>query len=267
LKFHWRFIGFPHGRWKTDTMPFTISHTVAVIPLFRWRRLDPLALVIGSMAPDFGYFVHRFAFAGGAHSFAGSFTRALPFAALVWLICRLAGGFLIRPLPPLLRAMASTVIERSRWQMSALLWVPLSLLLGIWSHNAWDSFTHPHGWVVSRVPLLEWPVFHWLQHASSIFGMVILAILYRKLGGHVRLDVRDGNALVLGILAVVAVLAAVPFAWEYASHFEGPRQRRIFVFREIVYAMSTWTCGYLAYASVLQVRVWRWRSCRGSADS
>ena len=248
-------------------MPFTISHTVAVIPLFRWRRLDPLALVIGSMAPDFGYFVHRFDFAGGAHSFMGSFTRALPAAALVWLICRLAGGFLIRPLPPRLRAMAASVIGSARWQASALLWVPLSMLLGIWSHNAWDSFTHQHGWVVSRVSLLEWPVFHWLQHASSIFGMVILALVYRKHGGQVRLDVKDHNALVLAVLAIIAVLGAMPFAWNHASHYEGPRQWRIFVFREVVYAMSTWACGYLAYALVLQAKVWRWKSGWGSTGS
>jgi hypothetical protein len=248
-------------------MPFTISHAVAVIPLLRWRRLDPLALVIGSMAPDFGYFVHRFAFAGGAHSFMGSFTRALPFAALVWLICRLAGGFLIRPLPPRLRAMAASMVENTRWQASSLLWVPLSLLLGIWSHVAWDSFTHQGGWVVQRVPLLEWPVYHWLQHASSIFGMVILAILYRRPGGHLRSDVRDGNALVLGALAVVAVLAAMPFAWDYASHYEGPRQHRIFIFREVVYSMSIWACGYLAYASVLQARVWRWKYGRGPVNT
>ncbi|MCW1921946.1 DUF4184 family protein [Luteolibacter arcticus] len=243
-------------------MPFTISHTVAVIPFFRWRRLDPLALVIGSMAPDFGYFVHRFAFAGGAHSFTGSFTRALPVAALVWLVCRLAGIFLIRPLPPRLRAMVAVVIERSRWQASSLLWVPLSLLLGIWSHNAWDSFTHQRGWVVSRVPLLEWPVYHWLQHASSIVGMVILAIVYRKLGGQVRLDVKDGNARLLAMLAVVAVLAALFPAWNFASQYEGARQWRVFVFREVVYSMSVWACGYLAYALLLQARVWKWKFSR-----
>jgi len=247
-------------------MPFTISHTVAVLPLFRLRRLDPLALVIGSMAPDFGYFLHRFDFAGGAHSFAGSFTRALPAAMVVWLICRLAGGFLIRPLPPRLRAMTSAVMEKTSWSFSALLWVPLSLLLGIWSHVAWDSFTHQGGWVVRRVPLLEWPVYHWLQHASSIFGMVILAIVYRKLGGHVRSDVRDGNALVLAVMAVFAILAAMPFAWEYASHYDGPKQHRVFVFREVVYSMSIWACGYLAYASLLQARVWRWKYARGSVE-
>lgn len=245
-------------------MPFTVSHTVAVIPLFRWRRLDPLALVIGSMAPDFGYFVHRFAFAGGAHSFVGSFTRALPVAMVVWLVCRFTGLFLIRPLPPRLRAMAAAVVEKSRWQLSSLLWVPLSLLLGIWSHVAWDSFTHKGGWVVSRVPLLEWPVYHWLQQASSIFGMAILLILYRKFGRRVATDVRDGNARVLAVLGVIAVLIGMPFAWDHASQYEGQRQWRVFVFREVVNAMAIWACEYLAYASFLQLKIWRWNAGRGA---
>ena len=247
-------------------MPFTISHTVAVLPLFRWRRLDPLALVIGSMAPDFGYFVHRFAFAGGAHSFVGSFTRALPVAILVWLICRLGGGFLIRPLPPRLREMAATVLGKSRWQMSALLWVPLSLLLGIWSHVAWDSFTHRGGWVVSRVPLLEWPGYQWLQHCSSIIGMAILAIVYWKHGGRFSRDLRDGNARVLALLALVELLAAVPFAWDYADRYQGSKQRRVFVFREVVYAMAIGACGYLAYASVLQAQAWSLKSARKNSS-
>lgn len=237
-------------------MPFTISHTVAIIPLFRWRRLDPLALVIGSMAPDLGYFVHRFAFAGEAHSLVGSFTRALPVAGAVWLVCRLAGCFLIRPLPSRWRAAAAMVIESSRWQVSALLWVPLSMLLGIWSHVAWDSFTHQGGWVVPHVPLLEWPVYHWLQHASSILGMVILMIVYRNLGGHARLDVKDRNGLLLLVLAAFAVVAAMPFAWKVASGYEGYKQWRVFVFREVVYAMAIWAGEYLAYALVLQTRVW-----------
>ena len=245
-------------------MPFTVSHTVAVIPLFRCRRLDPLALVIGSMAPDFGYFAHRFAFAGGAHSFIGSFTLALPVAVMVWLVCRFAGLFLIRPLPPRLRAMAAAVVVKSGWQVSSLLWVPLSLLLGIWSHVAWDSFTHKGGWVVSRFPPLEWPVYHWLQHASSIFGMAILLILYRNFGRSVSTDVRDGNTRVLLLLGVIAVLIGMPFAWEHASQYEGYRQWRVFVFREIVNAMAIWACGYVAYASVLHLQAWRRNAGRGA---
>ncbi|WP_343226868.1 DUF4184 family protein [Luteolibacter flavescens] len=49
------------------SVPFILSHPAAVLPFLRWRRFDPLALVVGSMAPDFGYFLHRFALAGEDH--------------------------------------------------------------------------------------------------------------------------------------------------------------------------------------------------------
>ena len=38
-------------------MPLTIAHPAAVLP-FRHSRLPISALVIGSLAPDFEYFLH-----------------------------------------------------------------------------------------------------------------------------------------------------------------------------------------------------------------
>src|SRR3982751_3185959 len=42
-------------------MPFTVSHAAAVLPLQRFgsHKLPLTALMIGSMAPDFGYFFSR----------------------------------------------------------------------------------------------------------------------------------------------------------------------------------------------------------------
>ncbi len=34
----------------------------------------------------------------------------------------------------------------------------ISLLLGAWTHNFWDAFTHEHGWFVERIPWLQQPV-------------------------------------------------------------------------------------------------------------
>lgn len=38
-------------------MPFTLSHPAAVIPLSRVKWLVPSAVLMGSMAPDFPYFL------------------------------------------------------------------------------------------------------------------------------------------------------------------------------------------------------------------
>ena len=61
-------------------MPFTLSHPLAVVPLRRWcpARLNFAALVIGSMSPDFGYFIGQFDAAAFAHTIPGLFTVCLP---------------------------------------------------------------------------------------------------------------------------------------------------------------------------------------------
>ena len=66
-------------------MPYTLSHPLAVVPLQRWcpAYLNFPALVIGSMTPDFGYFVGQFNVAGLAHTIPGSFVVCVPVGLLV----------------------------------------------------------------------------------------------------------------------------------------------------------------------------------------
>lgn len=69
-------------------MPFTISHTAAVLPfarhLNRWRALS--AVVIGSMVPDFTLLVPWSSQRVDSHSIVGLFTFCLPIGlACYWL--------------------------------------------------------------------------------------------------------------------------------------------------------------------------------------
>ena len=68
-------------------MPFTVSHAAAVLPLHRLSRhkLPLTALMVGSMAPDFGYFFSYEASRALTHSFAGLFIFSLPAGMIVWL--------------------------------------------------------------------------------------------------------------------------------------------------------------------------------------
>ncbi|WP_367870576.1 DUF4184 family protein [Luteolibacter sp. Populi] len=246
-------------------MPFTISHTAAVIPFFRWKRLDPLALVIGSMAPDFGYFVHQFSFAGHSHSLVGSLTLALPVASVAWLLCRCFAGFLTGPLPDRLGTMMREFFTRAKWQVSAPFWIVLSLLLGIWTHTILDSFTHDTGWVVRRVAFLNeswpWPFYRLLQHLASLLGMLVLAMIYwrwqSERPGRVRMDTKG---ILLVVVVIAAVLLAIPSALSYASDFVGYRQMRVFIVRWIVNSMALSAGGYFVLAVVL---AWRTRGRAG----
>src|SRR3954469_7753504 len=71
-------------------VPFTISHAAAVLPLGR-TRLPMAALMIGSMAPDFAYFLPtELGLPAGAgllsHSVSGLFSFCWPVALCVWLL-------------------------------------------------------------------------------------------------------------------------------------------------------------------------------------
>ena len=68
-------------------MPFTLSHAAAVLPISRLGRyrLPLSALMIGSMAPDFGYFFSQEASRELTHSFASLPLFALPMGLAVWL--------------------------------------------------------------------------------------------------------------------------------------------------------------------------------------
>ena len=65
-------------------MPFTVSHAAAVLPL-KNSRLPLAALMVGSMSPDFAYFLPAALSARTAsHSLPGIFLFCLPAGLCIW---------------------------------------------------------------------------------------------------------------------------------------------------------------------------------------
>src|SRR5258708_16434944 len=133
-------------------MPFTLAHPAAILPLRGLKYLRTTPLIIGAMTPDLPYYVPaRLAhFGPETHSLTGAFTPGvvLGYAALGCV------SLLRRPLTALLSA-------RARWlYLTALApfsgrpfeWAlaSVSIILGVWTHLLWDSFTHNDGWIVRR---------------------------------------------------------------------------------------------------------------------
>jgi len=212
-------------------MPFTLAHPAAVLPLRGWRYLRTAPLVIGALIPDLPYYLP------GAlgrlltetHSLVGSVTTTLllGYSALVAV-------FVLRaPLTALLS-------PRARWlclgalaplRAGALEWLiaPLAIVIGIWTHLLWDSFTHPDSWVVHRVAALSAPVTigpyqgsvcHVLQYLSSVFGLVVLAVWYLRLpapprGAEARARVRSSSGPALLLAAAAAILIGAVQATEH----------------------------------------------------
>ncbi len=166
-------------------MPFTVSHAAAVLPIRATlgARVDLVALVVGSLAPDFPYYVGGAFLRGVTHDPAAILWFCVPTGlAVLWLyeslLRRAAWDLLPRPL----RART----EPQRKQPIHTQWVPVltGLVLGAATHVAWDAFTH-NGDVVRHLGL-DWHlatvagvrVFSYkvLQHGSTLFGAAVLAV-------------------------------------------------------------------------------------------
>jgi hypothetical protein len=177
-------------------MPFTLCHPALVVPLHhrarRWTSLS--ALVIGSMAPDFVYFLPFGVHGGFSHSVPGLFLYCVPAGALAYAVYHaLLRAALVEWAPP---AIGTRMPPDRDWppkNAAAVGTVFVSLLVGAASHLAWDAFTHAHTAVVQHVDALRTPVavggrvvplFKILQHLSSLLGFLVLAgyavVWYRR---------------------------------------------------------------------------------------
>ena len=171
-------------------MPGTFSHPAAVLPLRRFTPwpLNFAALVIGSMTSDIGYFIDRFDLSRFAHTLPGSFLACVPTGLVLLVLLYLFAKPVCYSLPAPHREVLSPLCPTFPTRLSLWLMILISLLLGAWTHNFWDAFTHADGWFVQRVAFLRAPAFQTgsstthvylaLQEGSTLVGFPILVIAY-----------------------------------------------------------------------------------------
>lgn len=159
-------------------MPYSLSHVSAVVPL-RGAKLSFLAMVIGSISPDFSYFQELFIPSTNVHNLVGLLVYCVPITlAYYFLFTRIAERKLRRVFPWL-----GTSSEE------AAIGVFAGAVIGAGSHILWDGFTHSTGYFVEIFPVLksqfyEVKIYKLLQHFSSLFGMVaVVVVMIRHAGG------------------------------------------------------------------------------------
>lgn len=255
-------------------MPWTFAHPAAVLPL---RRLCPIhltfaGLVVGSMTPDLGYYIHFSGLARLAHTFFGSVLVCLPTGLTLLTVLYVLRKPLWFLLPQPHRAVLAPVVAVPLSpRPSSLLAAAVSVVLGAWTHIAWDSFTHKNGWVVKHVAFLrepafrlgmvEFPTYQLLQLLSTLMGIAALVAVY-------CLWLRRSRCLespcwraphelwrytLLAILATMTAIIAVPAAAEAASRVQGYLAIRVFLVRTAVYGTAAFIpllilCSVLCYA-------------------
>ena len=176
-------------------MPFTFSHPAIVLPLTflprKWFSMT--GLVIGSLTPDFEYFLRMRIKSNYSHTIDGLFWFDLPLGLLLaFMFHNIVRDRLFDNLPTFLKSRFSTFKQfdwnehfKSNWFV-----VLISVLIGAASHIFWDSFTHDHGYFVQTIPTLQnsvaflgrqIPILKLLQHSSTLLGGLVIAFAIYKL--------------------------------------------------------------------------------------
>jgi len=174
-------------------MPFTFSHPAIVLPLTylprKWFSLT--GLVIGSLTPDFEYFLRMKVQSNYSHTLSGIFWFDLPLGILLaFIFHNIVRNNLFNNLPILLKARLFTFrqFNWNKYFQRNWLVVIVSIIIGAASHLFWDSFTHENAYFVQAIPTLtntidlfgkHVPVFKILQHSSTVIGglVIVFAIL------------------------------------------------------------------------------------------
>ncbi|SFI84571.1 DUF4184 family protein [Myroides guanonis] len=174
-------------------MPFTFTHPAIVLPLTflprKWYSLT--GLVVGSLTPDFEYFLRMRIESNYSHTLSGLFWFDLPLGILLTFIFHnIVRDNLYDNLPFIF---SSRLIKFKEFNWNNYFnknWfvVVISVLIGASSHIFWDSFTHDTGFFVQEISILassielfgkRIPILKILQHTSSLIGggVIIFSLL------------------------------------------------------------------------------------------
>lgn len=176
-------------------MPFTFSHPAAVLPFgyFPKRIFSMTGLIIGSMAPDFEYFMRLRDRSYYSHTWSGLFWFDLPLTIiLAFLYHEIVRDRFIDNLPGF--AAKRLVIFKSfnwiKYFKKNFPAVIVSAIIGVASHILWDAVTHEKGrigremikfkedFLIAGHHLLTYNV---LQFGSSVLGGLIILYALLKL--------------------------------------------------------------------------------------
>ena len=176
-------------------MPFTFSHPAIILPLNylpkKWISLT--GLVIGSLTPDFEYFIRMKIESNYSHTFWGILWFDLPLGILLTFIFHnIVKTELFKNLPKELNQRFVTEEELNWSNYFAEKWkiVITSIFIGTLSHIFWDSFTHESGFFVKLFSDLSNTIeifgkqikyLKILQHSSTLIGGIVIAYTIFKL--------------------------------------------------------------------------------------
>jgi len=176
-------------------MPFTFSHPAIILPLRylprQWFSLT--GLVVGSLTPDFEYFIRMRIQSNYSHTLSGLLWFDLPLGVLLaFIFHNIVRDSLFDNLPVILKSrfLLFKQFDWNNYFKNNWFVVTASVLIGAFSHLFWDSFTHEHGFFVETIPALtntieilgkQIPILKILQHSSTLIGGLVIVFVILKL--------------------------------------------------------------------------------------
>lgn len=213
-------------------MPFTFSHPIFAAPLklVKPHYLSITGLILGSMSPDFEYFILLEPYQSIGHTWQGLLLQAFPLCLLFAILFhKIVKGIAALHLPEWggINSKLYHMALNTSWNLRSpakLLIFFASVTIGFFTHILIDACTHKLGFFVTQLSFLQQlyggiPVYKWLQYSLSLLGLaaeaiILLALLWNQPStpsGQSRLTVQavTTNEKWVYWLLVLAVMLAV----------------------------------------------------------
>jgi Domain of unknown function (DUF4184) len=171
-------------------MPFTPAHPAIILPLLKMdgRYVSATGLVVGSIVPDFEYFMNMSVQGQHSHTVGGLFYFDIPLGILIAILFHVVvkrnfidnmPASFQRRLRPLRDLEFIQYVKQYPWGLVS------GILIGAASHLLWDSFTHADGYFVKHLSFYDsvflfdgvrYPIYYALQHISSLVGCAAIGV-------------------------------------------------------------------------------------------
>ncbi|WP_170074562.1 DUF4184 family protein [Paraclostridium dentum] len=207
-------------------MPFTLAHPAVVI-FSKNKNFNLLGLILGSMAPDFIYFLLFNPSSNLGHTLLGFIILNLPICFLLnYLILKFIKNPFIINLPYKICNYYTYLINYDfNFKSPKDIFVfTYSCIVGMLTHIIWDAFTHKTGYFVVNINLLkesihilgyQVPFFKLLQHGSTLLGFfVILYYFYtirRYSNKYIRSNKFQYHLIAISIQILIIILSYLIF--------------------------------------------------------